>query len=217
MPRARWRRPPGRPRARARGGARTRAAHLLAGAPGPARPPPRVPGPASAQAAGTVRAEGMGAAALARGPGSTMAELLRSLQDSQLVARFQRRCGLFPAPDEGPRENGAGSAEGAARAPGLGQLPAANCKGGVGPANGLRRVAAPQVTAARCSRGWGRGQPAPQPADVRVPRTPGRGDWRAPSSAATRLLAATRLPAQGKEGRGGGESGRQDATSKAAR
>nr|KAF6497687.1 sphingosine-1-phosphate phosphatase 2 [Rousettus aegyptiacus] len=28
-----------------------------------------------------------------------MAELLRSLQDSQLVARFQRRCGLFPAPD----------------------------------------------------------------------------------------------------------------------
>ncbi|XP_040495840.1 sphingosine-1-phosphate phosphatase 2 isoform X2 [Ursus maritimus] len=87
----------------------------------------------------------MGAAALARGPGSTMAELLRSLQDSQLVARFQRRCGLFPAPDEGPRENGAGSAEGAARAPGLGQLPAANCKGGVGPANGLRRVAAPQA------------------------------------------------------------------------
>ncbi|XP_026347620.3 sphingosine-1-phosphate phosphatase 2 [Ursus arctos] len=74
-----------------------------------------------------------------------MAELLRSLQDSQLVARFQRRCGLFPAPDEGPRENGAGSAEGAARAPGLGQLPAANCKGGVGPANGLRRVAAPQA------------------------------------------------------------------------
>lgn len=31
-----------------------------------------------------------------------MAELLRSLQDSELIARFQRRCGLFPAPDEGP-------------------------------------------------------------------------------------------------------------------
>ncbi|XP_045874835.1 sphingosine-1-phosphate phosphatase 2 isoform X2 [Meles meles] len=74
-----------------------------------------------------------------------MAELLRSLQDSQLVARFQRRCGLFPAPDEGSRENGAGPAEGAARAPGLGQLPAANGKGGGGPANGLRRVAAPQL------------------------------------------------------------------------
>ncbi|XP_062936261.1 sphingosine-1-phosphate phosphatase 2 isoform X3 [Cynocephalus volans] len=28
-----------------------------------------------------------------------MAELLRSLQDSQLVARFQRRCGLFPGQD----------------------------------------------------------------------------------------------------------------------
>ncbi|XP_022352014.1 sphingosine-1-phosphate phosphatase 2 [Enhydra lutris kenyoni] len=74
-----------------------------------------------------------------------MAELLRSLQDSQLVARFQRRCGLFPAPDEGPRENGAGPAEGAPRTPGLGQLPAANGKGGGGPANGLRRVAAPQA------------------------------------------------------------------------
>ncbi|XP_032713214.1 sphingosine-1-phosphate phosphatase 2 isoform X1 [Lontra canadensis] len=74
-----------------------------------------------------------------------MAELLRSLQDSQLVARFQRRCGLFPAPDEGPRENGAGPAEGAPRARGLGQLPAAKGKGGGGPANGLRRVAAPQA------------------------------------------------------------------------
>lgn len=184
-------------------------AHLLAGAPGPARPPPRMPGPASARAAGTVRAEGIGVVVLARGPGSTMAELLRSLQDSQLVARFQRRCGLFPAPDEGPRENGAGPAEGAAR--GLAQLPAANGKGGRGPANGLRRLAAPQVTAARCSPGWGRGQPAPQPADVRVPRTPRRGDGRAPSPAATRLRA------RGMEGRGGGESSHQDATSTAAR
>ncbi|XP_032257169.1 sphingosine-1-phosphate phosphatase 2 isoform X2 [Phoca vitulina] len=102
-----------------------------------------MPGPASARAAGTVRAEGIGVVVLARGPGSTMAELLRSLQDSQLVARFQRRCGLFPAPDEGPRENGAGPAEGAAR--GLAQLPAANGKGGRGPANGLRRLAAPQA------------------------------------------------------------------------
>ncbi|XP_045723289.1 sphingosine-1-phosphate phosphatase 2 [Mirounga angustirostris] len=72
-----------------------------------------------------------------------MAELLRSLQDSQLVARFQRRCGLFPAPDEGPRANCAGPAEGAARGPA--QLPAANGKGGRGPANGLRRLAAPQA------------------------------------------------------------------------
>ncbi|KAM5229213.1 sphingosine-1-phosphate phosphatase 2 isoform 2-T2 [Ctenodactylus gundi] len=30
-----------------------------------------------------------------------MAELLRRLQDAQLVARFQRRCGLFPAPEDG--------------------------------------------------------------------------------------------------------------------
>ncbi|XP_037706162.1 sphingosine-1-phosphate phosphatase 2 [Choloepus didactylus] len=74
-----------------------------------------------------------------------MAELLRSLQDSQLVARFQRRCGLFPAPDEGPRENGAGSAEGAARTPGAGNLPAVNSKGGGAPANGLQRAAAPQA------------------------------------------------------------------------
>ncbi|KAH0513456.1 Sphingosine-1-phosphate phosphatase 2 [Microtus ochrogaster] len=41
-----------------------------------------------------------------------MAELLRSLQDSQLVARFQRRCGLFPAPEDNPRENSAGPSEG---------------------------------------------------------------------------------------------------------
>ncbi|XP_077741126.1 sphingosine-1-phosphate phosphatase 2 isoform X2 [Canis aureus] len=62
-----------------------------------------------------------------------MAELLRSLQDSQLVARFQRRCGLFPAPEEGPRHNGAGPAEGAAAGRGAGA-----------PAHGLRSVAAPQ-------------------------------------------------------------------------
>lgn len=76
-----------------------------------------------------------------------MAELLWSLQDSQLVARFQRRCGLFPAPDEGPHENGAGPVEGAVRAPGVGHRPQANGKGGCGPANGLRKVPAPQVTA----------------------------------------------------------------------
>ncbi|XP_038441800.1 LOW QUALITY PROTEIN: sphingosine-1-phosphate phosphatase 2 isoform X5 [Canis lupus familiaris] len=62
-----------------------------------------------------------------------MAELLRSLQDSQLVARFQRRCGLFPAPEEGPRHNGPGPAEGAAAGRGAGA-----------PAHGLRSVAAPQ-------------------------------------------------------------------------
>lgn len=73
-----------------------------------------------------------------------MAELLWSLQDSQLVARFQRRCGLFPAPDEGPHENGAGPAEGAVRAPEVGHHPEANGKGGWGPANGLRRAPAPQ-------------------------------------------------------------------------
>ncbi|XP_048200625.1 sphingosine-1-phosphate phosphatase 2 [Perognathus longimembris pacificus] len=43
-----------------------------------------------------------------------MAGLLRDLRGSQLVARFQRRCGLFPAPEGGPREKGAGRAEGAA-------------------------------------------------------------------------------------------------------
>ncbi|XP_024419751.1 sphingosine-1-phosphate phosphatase 2 [Desmodus rotundus] len=74
-----------------------------------------------------------------------MAELLRSLQDSQLVARFQRRCGLFPGPDEGPQENSAGLAESVARAPGVGHHLAANDKGGGGPANGLRRVPAPQA------------------------------------------------------------------------
>ncbi|KAM4836558.1 sphingosine-1-phosphate phosphatase 2 [Thomomys bottae] len=43
-----------------------------------------------------------------------MAELLRNLRDPQLVAGFQRRCGLFPAPEDRPRERGAGPAEGAA-------------------------------------------------------------------------------------------------------
>ncbi|KAM9736474.1 sphingosine-1-phosphate phosphatase 2 isoform 2-T2 [Dama dama] len=74
-----------------------------------------------------------------------MAELLWSLQDSQLVARFQRRCGLFPAPDEGPSENGAGPTDREARTPGLGHLPAAKGKGAGEPANGLRRLAAPQA------------------------------------------------------------------------
>lgn len=90
-----------------------------------------------------------------------MAELLRSLQDSQLVARFQRRCGLFPAPDEGPRENGAGPAEGAALAPGAGHHPATSRKGAEGPANGLRRAGAPQVTAGQVPmrEGGRRGSP----------------------------------------------------------
>lgn len=90
-----------------------------------------------------------------------MAELLRSLQDSQLVARFQRRCGLFPAPDEGPRENGAGPAEGAALAPGAGHHPATSRKGAEGPANGLRRTGAPQVTAGQVPmrEGGRRGSP----------------------------------------------------------
>lgn len=34
-----------------------------------------------------------------------MAELLRSLRDSQLVARFQRRCGLFPAREASGEEH----------------------------------------------------------------------------------------------------------------
>ncbi|XP_066201912.1 sphingosine-1-phosphate phosphatase 2 [Saccopteryx leptura] len=74
-----------------------------------------------------------------------MAELLRNLQDSELVARFQRRCGLFPAPDEGPGAHGERPAEGAARALGVGHRPAANGKGGGGPANGLRQVPARQA------------------------------------------------------------------------
>ncbi|ERE86546.1 sphingosine-1-phosphate phosphatase 2-like protein [Cricetulus griseus] len=53
-----------------------------------------------------------------------MAELLRSLQDSQLVARFQRRCGLFPAREDSPRENGAGPSERATRVPEVAHIPA---------------------------------------------------------------------------------------------
>lgn len=75
-----------------------------------------------------------------------MTELLWSLQDSQLVARFQRGCGLFPAPDEGPHENGARPVEGAVQPRGVCHHPA-NGKDGWRPANGLRRVPAPQVTA----------------------------------------------------------------------
>ncbi|XP_036276723.1 sphingosine-1-phosphate phosphatase 2 isoform X1 [Pipistrellus kuhlii] len=74
-----------------------------------------------------------------------MAELLRSLQDSQLVARFQRRCGLFPAPEDDPRDDGAGLAEGAARAPGADHRSTANGKDAGAPANGLLRAAAPQA------------------------------------------------------------------------
>lgn len=95
-------------------------------------------------------------AAAARDLGRTMAELLRSLQDSQLVARFQRRCGLFPAPDEGPCEDGA--------APGLGHLPGATGKGRGGPAHGLRRVTASQVTAGQVFAGVGGGAASLQPA-----------------------------------------------------
>ncbi|XP_057619220.1 sphingosine-1-phosphate phosphatase 2 [Chionomys nivalis] len=53
-----------------------------------------------------------------------MAELLRSLRDSQLVARFQRRCGLFPALEDNPRENSAGPSEGTTRVPEVAHLPA---------------------------------------------------------------------------------------------
>ncbi|KAM6177737.1 sphingosine-1-phosphate phosphatase 2 isoform 1-T1 [Rhynchocyon petersi] len=74
-----------------------------------------------------------------------MAELLRSLQDFQLVARFQRRCGLFPAPEDDPREKGEGHVEGAARAPGDGHPSAATSKGSRELANGLRRGAVPQA------------------------------------------------------------------------
>ncbi|XP_073927937.1 sphingosine-1-phosphate phosphatase 2 isoform X2 [Castor canadensis] len=74
-----------------------------------------------------------------------MAELLRSLQDSQLVARFQRRCGLYPAPDAGPRGYGAGPPEGAVRTPEVRHFLAANCKDGGGPANGLRTAWTPQT------------------------------------------------------------------------
>lgn len=125
--------------------ARTREAHLLAGARGPARPPPRESDPQVQGRGGQCNLKAL--AWRRRRTRCTMAELLRSLQDSQLVARFQRRCGLFPAPDEGPHENGAGPAEGAVRAPEVGHHPEANGKGGWGPANGLRRAPAPQVTA----------------------------------------------------------------------
>lgn len=72
-----------------------------------------------------------------------MAELLRSLQDSQLVARFQRRCGLFPAPDDNPRENSAGPSEGTTRVPEVAHPPAN-----------------PQVTAGSCLQ-WGGGRRPP--------------------------------------------------------
>ncbi|EHB01094.1 Sphingosine-1-phosphate phosphatase 2, partial [Heterocephalus glaber] len=61
-----------------------------------------------------------------------MAALLRSLQDSQLVARFQRRCGLFPAPEPGA-------------VPEARHLLAAESKGGGGPPSGLRRASALQA------------------------------------------------------------------------
>lgn len=115
--------------------------------PGSARPPatPRRPGPGAARAEGRREQWAPGG-----GGGGGLREhhgrAALSLQDSQLVARFQRRCGLFPAPDEGPSENGAGPADGEAQMPELGHLPAAKGKGAGEPANGLRRLAAPQVT-----------------------------------------------------------------------
>lgn len=64
-----------------------------------------------------------------------MAELLRSLRDSELVARFQRRCGLFPGQEVSTREKGAGLSEWA---------------------TGVPEVANPQVTRVRCLP-WGEG------------------------------------------------------------
>lgn len=123
-----------------------------------------------------------------------MAELLRSLQDSQLVARFQRRCGLFPAPEDDPRENGAGPGAGAARAPGAGHHSAVNGKGGGGPANGLRRVAAPQVTAGQVYAGvGGSGQLR------RGRRTRGPGDSAA-GTGGSRACEAERAPSPQRPG-----------------
>lgn len=175
-------------------GARTRAAHLLAGA----QPrPPSARGAGRRCPGGDRARRGPGAAvAVAARPGRTMAELLRSLQDAQLVARFQRRCGLFPAPEEGPGENGAGPAEGAAPAPGVAHRSAANGKGGGGPANGLLRVRVPQVTVGRCAWVWrGRGCPWPWPGRAPRPRAES-----APAPGTRRRAAA-----------GGGASGRRDA------
>ncbi|KAM9038072.1 sphingosine-1-phosphate phosphatase 2 [Sarcophilus harrisii] len=58
-----------------------------------------------------------------------MAELLQSLSDSQLVARFQRRCGLYPAPPETPHEPTEGSGAPAPQ-PASRHTPAVNGKGG---------------------------------------------------------------------------------------
>ncbi|XP_043848386.1 sphingosine-1-phosphate phosphatase 2 isoform X1 [Dromiciops gliroides] len=58
-----------------------------------------------------------------------MAELLRSLSDSQLVARFQRHCGLYPAPPEAPQESMAGSGDWAPQ-PASRHPPEVNGKGG---------------------------------------------------------------------------------------
>lgn len=121
-----------------------------------------------------------------------MAELLRSLQDSQLVARFQRRCGLFPAPDEDPRENGAGPGEGAARAPGGGHHPAVNGRGGGGPANGLLRAAAPQVTVGQVYAGVGR-RGRGRGLRLRGRRTSGPGDSAA-GTGGSRACGAERAP-----------------------
>lgn len=141
-----------------------------------------------------------------------MAELLRSLQDSQLVARFQRRCGLFPAPDEGPRENGAGPEEGAMLVPGVGHHPATSRKGAEGPANGLRRAGAPQVTAGQVlgREGGGRGSPL---CCLLVQATPRRGDRSAPSLQSRGGSIPSRIPApRAVRVEGAGESGHQDAT-----
>lgn len=140
-----------------------------------------------------------------------MAELLRSLQDSQLVARFQRRCGLFPGPDEGPQENSAGLAESVARAPGVGHHLAANDKGGGGPANGLRRVPAPQVIAGQVFVGVG--ERAARSAS-RGLAGPGDSATRRSASAEPARLRGRRPPpllARWAEGRGPGGPSHQGA------
>lgn len=151
-----------------RAGARTRAAHLLAG-PAPRPPCAGSTGLRNARP-GRTREHGRAWLQVGRawlqvgraGSRLTMVELLRSLQDSQLVARFQRRCGLFPAPEDNPRENSPGPSEGTTRVPEVAHLPAN-----------------PQVTTDSCLQ-WGEGRRPP--ACLRVPATPRWGS-RAPTAA----------------------------------
>lgn len=139
---ARWSRHLGFPECRA--GARTRALHLLAGA--APRPPCAREHRAEERQAGAHAedTDARGCRSEGRDSQFTMAELLRSLQDSQLVARFQRRCGLFPAREDNPQENGAaGPSERATRVSEVAHLPTNS-----------------QVTAGRCLP-WGRGLRSP--------------------------------------------------------